>query len=95
MGWAVRDNARNPLSHTYCVLYSVCYTADGECVLAGGRTKYVCIYAVHPALLLKKFQLSHNRSLDGVLDLLSGRTMTEAGDVAELALSGSDDERTG
>merc|ERR1719272_731899 len=43
---------------------SVCYSADGACVLAGGESKFVCIYAVKSSLLLKKFQISHNRSLD-------------------------------
>lgn len=40
---------------------SIAYTADGSCVLAGGRSKYTCIYAVVTGILVKKFQLSHNR----------------------------------
>jgi periodic tryptophan protein 2 len=47
---------------------SVCYSADGSCVLAGGNSKYVCIYEVSQQMLLKKFQVTFNRSLDGVLD---------------------------
>jgi periodic tryptophan protein 2 len=47
---------------------SVCYSADGSCVLAGGNSKYVCIYEVSQRMLLKKFQVTFNRSLDGVLD---------------------------
>ncbi|KAJ1390744.1 hypothetical protein B484DRAFT_288410, partial [Ochromonadaceae sp. CCMP2298] len=35
-----------------------------------GRSKYTCIYAVATGNLLKKYQLSHNRSLEGVLDEL-------------------------
>ncbi|TYZ61160.1 hypothetical protein PybrP1_012376 [[Pythium] brassicae (nom. inval.)] len=58
---------------------SVCYSADGACVLAGGRSKFVCIYETSQQLLLKKFQLSHNRSLDGVLDFLNSADMTRAG----------------
>eukprot|EP00946_MAST-07B_sp_MAST-7B-sp1_P003544 g3544.t1 len=58
---------------------SVVYTADGTCVLAGGRSKFVCIYQVGQRVLLKKFQLSHNRSLDGVLNFLNSANMTEAG----------------
>ena len=49
---------------------SVAYSADGSCILAGGRSKYVCIYAVASGVLVKKFQLSHNRSLEGILDEL-------------------------
>ena len=47
---------------------SVCFSADGACVLAGGNSKFVCIYEVSHQILLKKFQVSHNRTLDGVLD---------------------------
>lgn len=45
---------------------SLCYTADGQCVLAGGRSKFVCIYNVTHQMLLKKFQISRNRSFDGM-----------------------------
>lgn len=72
---------------------SVCYTADGECVIAGGRTKYVCIYAVAKKLLLKRFQLSHNRSIEGTLDKLNSKNLTEAGDMNELDMSDSDEEK--
>lgn len=50
---------------------SVCYSADGACVLAGGNSKYICIYEVSQQILLKKFQISSNRSLDGILDEVS------------------------
>lgn len=58
---------------------SVTYSADGRCVLAGGESKFVCIYEVRHALLVKKFQMSENRSLDGVLDMLNSKHMTDAG----------------
>uniref|UniRef100_A0A182U5Q6 Uncharacterized protein n=1 Tax=Anopheles melas TaxID=34690 RepID=A0A182U5Q6_9DIPT len=45
---------------------SICYSADGECLLAGGKSKFVCIYNVKEAILLKKFQITQNRSLDGM-----------------------------
>jgi hypothetical protein len=45
---------------------SLCYTADGNCILAGGQSKNVCIYNVREALLLKKFEISQNRSFDAV-----------------------------
>jgi periodic tryptophan protein 2 len=47
---------------------SICYSADGSCILAGGNSKYVCIYEVSFQILIKKFQVTFNRSLDGVLD---------------------------
>ena len=50
---------------------SICYSADGSCLLAGGNSKYVCIYEISQQILLKKFQVTFNRSLDGVLDEVS------------------------
>ena len=61
-----RMTANNNAASRYFT--SVCYSADGTCVLAGGNSKYVCIYEVSQQILLKKFQVSYNRSLDGVLD---------------------------
>jgi periodic tryptophan protein 2 len=63
---------------------SVCYSADGMTVLAGGNSKYVCIYEISQQMLLKKFQISHNRSLDGVLDKLNSKFMTDGGPVSEI-----------
>lgn len=58
---------------------SLAYTGDGECLLAGGRSKWLCLYAVAPKLLLRKFQLSHNRDLDGLLAQLNSKDLTESG----------------
>ena len=45
-----------------CVIFCMCvYVSDGTCVLAGGRSKYTCIYHVATGVLVKKLQLSHNR----------------------------------
>lgn len=45
---------------------TLCYSADGTCILAGGRSKNVCIYNVRESILLKKYEITQNRSLDGV-----------------------------
>lgn len=58
---------------------SVTYTADGACVLAGGSSKYVCIYDRAEGVMVKKFQISENLSLDGTQEMLDNRRMTEAG----------------
>uniref|UniRef100_A0A182WE74 Small-subunit processome Utp12 domain-containing protein n=1 Tax=Anopheles minimus TaxID=112268 RepID=A0A182WE74_9DIPT len=61
---------------------SLCYSADGECVLAGGKSKFVCIYNVKEAILLKKFQITQNRSLDGMDEFINRRKLTEFGNMA-------------
>ena len=58
---------------------SLSYTADGRCVLAGSNSKYVCIYETKEKILLKRFVITGNRSLDGVVDFLNSKNMTEAG----------------
>ena len=60
---------------------SVCYSADGSCVLAGGNSKYICIYEVSQQILVKKFQVSFNRSLDGILDELNSKNLADGGPI--------------
>lgn len=55
------------------------YSADGECILAGGMSKNVCIYNVKQAILLKKFEITQNYSLDGMAEYLSHRSLCEFG----------------
>jgi len=42
------------------------YSADGECILAAGKSANICIYHVREAILLKKFEITQNHSLDGL-----------------------------
>ncbi|KAG0301506.1 hypothetical protein BGZ98_008287 [Dissophora globulifera] len=60
---------------------SLCYTADGTCIIGGGNSKYVCIYDVKSNILVKKWQISKNLSFDGTLEFLNSKNMTEAGAV--------------
>lgn len=70
---------------------SVCYSADGSCVLAGGNSKYVCIYEVSQQILVKKFQVSFNRSLDGILDELNSKKLAEGGPIDNQAYNNDDE----
>ncbi|KAF8324849.1 quinon protein alcohol dehydrogenase-like superfamily [Cantharellus anzutake] len=58
---------------------SVAYTVDGSCVIAGGNSKYVVMYNVQEGVMLKKFQISENLSLDGAQDFLDYRRMKKEG----------------
>lgn len=60
---------------------SICYSADGSCILAGGNSKYICIYEVSQQILLKKFQVTFNRSLDGVLNELHSKHLGDGGPI--------------
>ncbi len=51
---------------TFRAFMSVSYSPDGDFIIAGGRSKNVCIYYVTEGILLKKFEITQNRSLDAV-----------------------------
>ncbi|KAJ8379169.1 hypothetical protein AAFF_G00230810 [Aldrovandia affinis] len=63
---------------------TLCYSADGQCVLAGGQSKFVCIYNIAEQILVKKFEISCNLSLDAMEEYLDRRKMTEFGSLALL-----------
>lgn len=45
---------------------TIAYSADGETLLAAGKSKNVCIYHVAGGILLKKLEITQNHSLDGL-----------------------------
>ncbi|KAH8888717.1 WD40 repeat-like protein [Thozetella sp. PMI_491] len=55
------------------------YSTDGSCLLAGGNSKYICLYSVTTMVLLKKYTVSVNLSLSGTQEFLNSRLLTEAG----------------
>ncbi|KAM7483673.1 hypothetical protein LguiB_008256 [Lonicera macranthoides] len=71
---------------------TMCYSADGCYILAGGSSKYICMYDVADQVLLRRFQITHNLSLDGVLDFLNSKNMTEAGPLNLIDDDNSDNE---
>ncbi len=56
------------------------------------RGRYVCLYDVEERLLLRRFQVSANRSLDGVLDQLNSKALTDAGPAALIDDPPTDDD---
>ncbi|KAL5012052.1 hypothetical protein ScPMuIL_010603 [Solemya velum] len=61
---------------------TLCYSADGQCLLAAGKSKNVCIYSISDQLLVKKFEISCNLSLDSMEEFLDKRKMTEWGSLS-------------
>jgi len=53
------------------------YNLSGNLLLAGGESQYVCMYDIHFQILIKKFCLTHNRSIDGILYKLNSKNLTE------------------
>lgn len=63
---------------------SIRYSTDGSCLLAGGNSKYICLYSVTTMVLLKKFTVSVNLSLSGTQEFLNSKMLTEAGPEADI-----------
>lgn len=58
---------------------TLCYSSDGTSLLAGGNSKYICLYDVSNEILLKKFTISRNMALEGTLDQFNSKNMTDTG----------------
>lgn len=55
------------------------YTGDGEYLLAAGKSKFICLYNVNEKVLLKKFKMTYNLSMNGFFDYISKRKVAEFG----------------
>ncbi|KAI1864893.1 hypothetical protein JX265_004101 [Neoarthrinium moseri] len=69
------------------------YSTDGSCLLAGGTSKYICLYSVSTMVLLKKFTVSVNLSLSGTQEFLNSKLLTEAGPEGLLDDEGENSDR--
>ena len=76
---------------------SICTNPTGEYILACGNSKYACLYDSRQKILLRRFVMTNNRSLEGVLMKLNSKKMGEFGpkDEVDAAASGSDEEKEG
>lgn len=72
----VRTAETNAATHHFTTL---AYTADGQSVLAGGNSRWVCLYDCHSKVLLHRFEICRNTSLDGVKDQLNSKNVGEGG----------------
>ena len=76
---------------TYC-LFRICYSADGDYVFAGGKSKYVCLYELRHRLLIKKFLITSNRSFDGIQEKLSGKHIKDGVNLNQIDEEQSDSD---
>ena len=52
---------------------------NGEFVIGGGNSKNICLYDIRNKVLLRRFAVTQNRSLDGVLLKLNSKNLKEGG----------------
>lgn len=55
------------------------YSFDGLTIVAGGTNNSICMYDVSNEVLLKRFTVSLNMTLNGTQQLLNSKNMSEAG----------------
>jgi periodic tryptophan protein 2 len=68
---------------------------NGAFVLGGGSSKNVCLYDIHHKILLRRFVLTHNRSLDGVLDKLNSKAIGQFGADHEIEMESDEEQLQG
>lgn len=85
-----RQNAAKSKSFT-CMQFS----PDSALLLLGGESNNFCMYSVADRMLLKKFTITENRSLDGVVLDVNRRNFTEFGNMALYDSSDSETEPDG
>ena len=61
---------------------AVALSPNGEFVIGGGNSKNICLYDLRHKVLLKRFAITQNRSLDGVLYMLNSKNVKEGGILA-------------
>lgn len=93
-GRSINDKVARRNNAAGAAFTSLCYSADGSCVLAGGNANYVCLYDVRERVLLKRWKLSLNVALDGTQDRFDSRQVTDAGNVALINDQSDEDELT-
>lgn len=74
-----RNTAKNSTKNKY--FNSISLSPNGDFMLGGGNSKNLCLYDIKNKLLLRRFAITQNRSLDGVLLKLNSKNIK--GDVAE------------
>lgn len=58
---------------------SIAYSFDGHSLIAGGNNNSICLYDIADEVMLKRFLVSENMSLDGTLTMLNSSKITDAG----------------
>lgn len=74
---------------------TIAYSFDGQALVAGGNNNSICLYDIADEVLLKRFVVSENMSLDGTLTQLNSSKITDAGtsiDAVDMAGEASDKE---
>uniref|UniRef100_A0A914DMK3 Small-subunit processome Utp12 domain-containing protein n=1 Tax=Acrobeloides nanus TaxID=290746 RepID=A0A914DMK3_9BILA len=70
----------------------ITFSPDGLFLLAGGQSNLFCLYSVSDRIILRKFKITRNMSLDGVMLDIDYRKLSEFGSLDLIDASDSEDE---
>lgn len=68
-----RMTAKNSTKNKHFSSLSI--SPNGDYVIGGGNSKNICLYDIKHKLLLRRFAVTQNRSLDGVLYKLNSKNI--------------------
>lgn len=54
---------------------TIAISPNGQFIIGGGNSKNICLYDIRNKLLIRRFAVTHNRSLDGVLLQLNSKNV--------------------
>lgn len=72
-----RFTAKNSARSKYFT--TINYSFDGLSIVAGGNNNSICLYDISNEVLLRRFVVSRNMTLNGTMEFLNSSKMTEAG----------------
>uniref|UniRef100_A0A7E4W0M8 Utp12 domain-containing protein n=1 Tax=Panagrellus redivivus TaxID=6233 RepID=A0A7E4W0M8_PANRE len=70
----------------------ISFSPDSLLILAGGQSNFFCLYSVPDRMLIRKFMLTLNRSLDGVRLDIDYRKITEFGNLENFESSDEEND---
>lgn len=68
-----RNSAKKSTKNKY--FNSLAVSPNGEFVIGGGNSKNICLYDIKNKIMLRRFAITQNRSLDGVLTMLNSKNV--------------------
>lgn len=73
------QSERQPVKDKSKYFTTLSYSSDGRTLLAGGNSRYICLYHVEEKILVKKLSVTWNLSMDGMFEYIAQRKKAEFG----------------
>ena len=77
------DTRASKDSHYGKCFKTLAISPDGSVLLAGGDSNMMCFYSMENKTMVSNFKITHNRSVDGVLERLNSKNIMSTGFTAD------------